>query len=358
MSSIQPDSLERTYNRINYYDIAKGLGIILVVLAHSTGGSFTDKIINQFHMPLFFLISGLLYSNRRAPLEYAKRKIFSLYIPFAFWNCLSTICKMLFLNANLKLTIRRLIGILLTLTKDGQFFGATWFLAALFHITIFYRFVDEIIEKNIKHIKNVEQKRIILFTLFSLFGVLGFAIDFPFALSRTLILGMFFSIGALVKIEYERLREFDKLPSVVISTVSFFIISSINRIHMGNNDYKFPLLFVMGALQASYTILACSKWTVGGVPRWIKNALRYLGEHSIDILIWQFVAFRIVIIIQLLLEGTQITLANVLQYYPTYVISGGWWIAYFLVGLLVPLLLCSLVRKTKIGKLMVKFHIM
>lgn len=45
--------------RQNWIDFAKGIGIILVVWAH-TGGSFHEYIA-QFHMPLFFFVSGFLY---------------------------------------------------------------------------------------------------------------------------------------------------------------------------------------------------------------------------------------------------------------------------------------------------------
>ena len=346
--------------RVYHYDIGKGFGIIFVVLAHSIGDSAVNKIINQFHMPFFFLISGLLYSNKKDPLNYAKGKLFSLYIPFAFWNCLSIIMKMVFMDADLKQTIKHLAGILLTLTKDGQFFGATWFLAALFQITILYRLVDKMLEICAEKIKSEEQKRIVLFIVFVLLGIVGFAYTFPFALSRTLILGAFFAFGVLIKEEYVRIRRFDRLASVILSVLSFFIIVSINRIHMGNNYYRYPVLFVIGAILASYSIIYISRWVDGfqGVKQIIRKGLIYVGKHSIDILIWHFVVFRIVIIIQLLIEGTEITLNNVLQYYPTYIVKGGWWFVYLLVGLSAPLLSCGILRKTKVGEIMMKAHIL
>ena len=43
-------------------DVAKGIGIILVILAHVLKGKniFVLEVIYYFHMPLFFFISGLL----------------------------------------------------------------------------------------------------------------------------------------------------------------------------------------------------------------------------------------------------------------------------------------------------------
>lgn len=45
--------------RLDWIDFAKGIGIILVVWAHTRG--FFTNYIEQFHMPLFFFVSGYLY---------------------------------------------------------------------------------------------------------------------------------------------------------------------------------------------------------------------------------------------------------------------------------------------------------
>ena len=53
-------------NRKQWVDIAKGMGIILVVLAHALDKeSIIWRIINQFHMPLFYMISGYLYRYQK-----------------------------------------------------------------------------------------------------------------------------------------------------------------------------------------------------------------------------------------------------------------------------------------------------
>ena len=52
-------------NRINSLDMAKGIGIILVVVGHST---FLEENvltwISSFHMPLFFVLSGILIRKK------------------------------------------------------------------------------------------------------------------------------------------------------------------------------------------------------------------------------------------------------------------------------------------------------
>lgn len=52
--------------RIDYLDMVKGIGIILVVIGHSTLPS--DSVITwlaSFHMPLFFIVSGMLLWHKK-----------------------------------------------------------------------------------------------------------------------------------------------------------------------------------------------------------------------------------------------------------------------------------------------------
>lgn len=73
---------------IEWIDSLKGLAIILVVLGHNTGGeNDAYHFFYTFHMPLFFLISGFLFSMK-PPLEYLKRSFRHLMVPYiAFLGC-------------------------------------------------------------------------------------------------------------------------------------------------------------------------------------------------------------------------------------------------------------------------------
>lgn len=51
--------MENTIVRENWVDIAKGIGIILVVMGHANCPEIPHGIIYSFHMPLFFFLSGL-----------------------------------------------------------------------------------------------------------------------------------------------------------------------------------------------------------------------------------------------------------------------------------------------------------
>lgn len=98
--------------RIDYLDIAKGIGIILVVLGHSfPDASYTVGIQNPickvifeliytFHMPLFFFISG--YLSPKLVIQKEKKmilkRISSLLIPYLFMSMLYVPLRLLLSN--------------------------------------------------------------------------------------------------------------------------------------------------------------------------------------------------------------------------------------------------------------------
>lgn len=67
--------------RLEWVDAAKGVGIILVVVAHVwTRGPVRD-VIYAFHMPLFFLLSGYM-GKPRGPWETLRRLVPSMAVPY------------------------------------------------------------------------------------------------------------------------------------------------------------------------------------------------------------------------------------------------------------------------------------
>lgn len=75
-------------NRINWIDWAKVIAISLVVFGHipMISGNFPQKYITNFHMPLFFLISGYLTKKEYFHAETRRKYWHSLIIPYIFYN--------------------------------------------------------------------------------------------------------------------------------------------------------------------------------------------------------------------------------------------------------------------------------
>lgn len=316
--------------RIEYLDVAKGIGIMLVVWAHARAPYM--HYIYLFHMPFFFLISGYLFNNRNSLRQFVLGKIKTLYLPFVVWNLAATAIRVILKPETFDYYKKIAVQIILTLNKDGQFFGATWFLGSLFIVSVCYKLLDTVIH-------DCAWKREAITLFFIAGGVIGFEITFKYLFSRTLVLGMFYAIGYFVRENQEKLKEFDKIIFAAAAFLIFLVLGRHNSAGMATNEYGHVFAFVIGALLASYVVIYLSRWiaNIRFFPvRAVKKICMVCGKRSIDILIWQFVAFRIVIAIQLNRAG--IPLRQILDFYPVYSVENGWWLAYFLVGMIVPII--------------------
>lgn len=83
--------------RLDYLDFAKGIAIFLVIWGHTTGNLDTPPyrvLLYSFHMPLFFLVSGVVISRHRH--EYDKKhwtnflvkNTMTLLVPYFIWGAI------------------------------------------------------------------------------------------------------------------------------------------------------------------------------------------------------------------------------------------------------------------------------
>ena len=74
--------------RYEYIDIAKGIGILLVVWAHILLTGASHRVIYAFHMPLFFLISGMLFrrDKYKSFFDFLQRRAKRLLVPFVIYS--------------------------------------------------------------------------------------------------------------------------------------------------------------------------------------------------------------------------------------------------------------------------------
>lgn len=68
--------------RISYLDILKGFGIFFVVFGHVIHNSILREYIWNFHMPLFFIVSGLFHNSNITFRSFLLKRIKSIYIPY------------------------------------------------------------------------------------------------------------------------------------------------------------------------------------------------------------------------------------------------------------------------------------
>ncbi len=134
--------------RIDYLDYVKGLGILLVILGHIyTGDNYIKIWLYSFHMPLFFIVSGILIKHTNIKDRDIKNiivsKFKSLIIPYICFELLAIFIWMVQNEFTFSALRWNIIDSVLMYCKAG----ATWFLPCLFITEIIYLVI-------IKKIKN------------------------------------------------------------------------------------------------------------------------------------------------------------------------------------------------------------
>jgi len=125
--------------RLQFIDVAKGIGILLVVLGHLETTDFLRRWIYSFHMPFFFFISGFLSKLISINyITYLNKQLSRLIIPYFFFGIIS-IVDMLLLKIILQnpLTAKHLDDILRLFYLDGRplpMNKVIWFLMVMFWV--------------------------------------------------------------------------------------------------------------------------------------------------------------------------------------------------------------------------------
>ena len=131
--------MENSIKRYEFIDIAKGIGILLVILGHMvTLHGFASTVIYSFHMPMFFLISGLFANTKRSFSTLVKKNFKHLIISF-YIVVLTGIVFALIIDGTQSINKNELISIFLYGNMRGIHANAIWFLPCLFFtIILFY----------------------------------------------------------------------------------------------------------------------------------------------------------------------------------------------------------------------------
>ncbi|MDD2660852.1 MAG: acyltransferase family protein [Methylococcales bacterium] len=280
--------------RIRWIDQAKGIGILLVVghaLADKHIFMSLYKLIYAFHMPLFFCLSGYVWSSKVLTFSfyYALEKNFKqLLVPYLFFglSCyfilLSSQCK-----PNKEITWQKLIQPVFELLagldarlscghmNSGLMNAPLWFFSCLFVTQMMYYIMARYVKNDIMIIGCA----IIISVIGHLYFYFGMP-RLPMHADVALQAILFFSIGVFCRnrgIIAE--RNIICFRFIVVSLLVFFVFyfsASSNESVALSGPYGSIPLFYLAAMTGS--------WLVVIVARWVNSSLiGYLGFMSIVI---------------------------------------------------------------------------
>lgn len=276
--------------RIPEVDVAKGIGIVLVVLAHCCGGTLPSNVINSFHMPLFFCLSGLfLFRKNESFRDFINKKAKSLLFPcLVFGILLSTYSTTLdYVRGESEIPLGlRYVGLFIN-TRHNPYPGSLWFFLALFLVELMLYFIHKTIRSS--------AFRLIVVLAISVMGCLynqKYKVGLPWSLDIAFICILFTEFGYMCK-QYGVLSH-NSLAKAVLLLVVFTVTFSLNVVVLGYNvnlfssDYGCYPLFYLTALSGTYIVysLLCI----------IKHnrLLQYLGQNSLLIYSLHFLLLLVV----------------------------------------------------------------
>ena len=281
----------RANKRIREIDIAKGIGIILVVLGHLENLSepVWKQFAASFHMPLFFFIYGVIgyrsNATRSEFVDFAKKRFCRILIPYFLWaiiyswNKVSIKQMLMILYANNK-----------TFAEAGLWFLPTMFLSeCVFYLIMVAKgrfgkpaiYVSGFMCAYLSYFMN----RIGTGTIFQKYG-------YPFSFDIAMTAVVFMLCGSIFRDIYiynivpnakGKIKLF--LPVVVVLFVVVFALSRINinyitdfafnRVVMARASYGVYPLFLIGGVIGSVAVLILSCYFKP------LKLLEYVGQNSL-----------------------------------------------------------------------------
>lgn len=296
MNAIDAESTER----LVWIDYAKVIGIFLVVFGHTAIPGYLYNAIFSFHMPLFFFISGYLFSFKKynSYKHFLLKRSKQLVIPYFYFNIITYIF-WFFIGRKYGNDSTQNIPFYTPII--GIFYGngignylvhniASWFLACLFIAENLFFLFFENVEKN---------KKSILLLIFLLIGYLDYTYDpvrWPWSFNVALVALVFYGFGNVFK---EKIDTFLRkrvifLLLVMLATFPVYIFFfTINQgVNLNFNYYHNYWYFWPGALSGILIVLIISRMLElfsGKI-----NSVEYISKNTIIILVFEFIAMTII----------------------------------------------------------------
>lgn len=286
--------------RIEYIDIAKGIGILLIVMSHNDFAlvsPFFHKFVFSFLMPFFFFVSGMFFKTERPFFTILRRRYESLLKPYLFTNLLIYFMTLSFTTVNFNIATGRVIK---ALYANGHYIAWTqiWSLPHLFALNIFAYLFYWLVKRSglnwswSKWVLLIAAQvvGVMFFKAFSLFEVQLFGRTLtlhglPFSIDLILVSGFFFILGCEMN-KYISNKIYSH-PLTLIGTgaiLSGMVYFLPERIDFNSRQFGSLPINTLEALLGIVFMIAIAK-QIERVTI-LSRIFRYIGQASLIILIF------------------------------------------------------------------------
>ena len=286
--------------RLDFIDIAKGLGMLTIVWGHICLGGLSNAIVYSFHIPLFFFLSGLVFSPKRYGNfgEFLKKRLKGLLVPYVVYSVLTWMVWAVYSHLTHAQVDNYWFPLLQTFIAQGSegyliHNVPLWFVMCLFSVEIIYFFLSKL----------KDWANVLLCIVLCVLGVLSSmstSFDFstlPWSIDVAVMALPFYASGSLLANHVPHAKlvktvvENKWLSNVmfVISIIVVYLGASYNgHVSMGHADLgRSPLVFygtaVFGVFGFMILCIALSRLStklVDGI-KWIgRNSFRMMAVHN------------------------------------------------------------------------------
>ena len=262
--------------RLDYVDIAKGLGIILVVVGHISPVKWLNQLIYTFHMPLFFLIAGMFFRTHNSTKELAVKYFYRLIVPLLFFTLLFFPYQIFNLNTAGDLTYKNAIAISPLFGGNG-ITTTFWFPEVLFMSLLLINILKI---KLLKGSSRLIFLSVVLFLLSHIISTFSFLKYLPFSISVILYAIPLLIIGNLLgNFDFKKYKA--PLVYLMIVAIGIFLLKLNYRFDMKNHMYGIPFVAELFAIIITVGILAFSTYLE---ETKLGTGLAYIGKASLVIM--------------------------------------------------------------------------
>lgn len=243
-------------NRVPYIDISRFLAIFLVLVGHIVDSDTSIKtVVYSFHMPLFFLLSGMVYKDRDDSLKnnlqlFFCKKMRTIVFPYILWGCI-------YAALSLKNILLVLYGSRETLIKAGSL-SSLWFFPVLLCSQLM---IECLLSIKLSH----KYKSVFLGICAIILMFIGFIMPHnksygnPFGFDIAFVAAGFIIIGFISKKAIENFSKLKlpiKITLTIILMIVFIIVSCLfnkpcEYVLMANADYNNKVVFIVVSLLGS-----------------------------------------------------------------------------------------------------------
>lgn len=280
--------------RLDYIDTAKAVAIMLVIIGHTPLYEPLQKWVYVFHVPLFFFISGYLFSFRRNPnfKDFVKKRFKQIALPYVVvnlltWSFWAVVARRYSVGSDYS-------GIPLWKPLEAAFLGygmsmihctAMWFVGCLLVIEILYY----LLFRN----RSGKMRFVLVLEVFTI-GWINSCWNgdrLPFFAGQALMGLCFYAVGNEMR---QMKLAFDNGAVALLSLVVTILAAAFNeRVDSCANFYGNVVMYLVGGLAGVYaTLYACR--TVDAIVVRVRDFIRFVANDTLLICGFHLVAMSCV----------------------------------------------------------------